>query len=95
MTTAPRAGDLGQPAFGRAHPEYAETDALDELRRRDFARLDRDGHAYLDYTAGLYAESHPLRRVSNFADLHPFKDVAAEFTDLRSVPNDPPPRNTC
>ena len=29
-----------------------------ELRAREFSRLDRDGHAYLDYTAsGLYAES--------------------------------------
>ncbi|HEU4452517.1 MAG TPA: aminotransferase class V-fold PLP-dependent enzyme [Longimicrobium sp.] len=34
------------------------TDTFAELRRRDFSRLDRLGHVYLDYTgAGLYAES--------------------------------------
>ena len=34
------------------------TDTFEELRRREFSRLDRLGHAYLDYTgAGLYAES--------------------------------------
>ncbi|HEX8362426.1 MAG TPA: aminotransferase class V-fold PLP-dependent enzyme [Longimicrobium sp.] len=34
------------------------TDRFAELRRRDFSRLDRGGHVYLDYTgAGLYAES--------------------------------------
>lgn len=33
-------------------------DFFDELRRRDFSRLDELGHVYLDYTgAGLYAES--------------------------------------
>lgn len=34
------------------------TDTFAELRSRDFGRLDRGGHVYLDYTgAGLYAES--------------------------------------
>ncbi|MBD0318976.1 MAG: aminotransferase class V-fold PLP-dependent enzyme [Gemmatimonadetes bacterium] len=34
------------------------TDSFAELRGRDFGRLDRGGHVYLDYTgAGLYAES--------------------------------------
>ena len=34
------------------------TAVLDELRRADFARLDREGHVYLDYTGGgLYAQS--------------------------------------
>jgi molybdenum cofactor sulfurtransferase len=33
-------------------------DSFEELRRREFARLDAEGHVYLDYTgAGLYAES--------------------------------------
>ncbi|HEX8904966.1 MAG TPA: aminotransferase class V-fold PLP-dependent enzyme, partial [Longimicrobiaceae bacterium] len=33
-------------------------DFFDELRRREFSRLDEQGHVYLDYTgAGLYAES--------------------------------------
>lgn len=39
-------------------PEYAATAALDELRARDYARLDRLGQVYLDYTgAGLYGSS--------------------------------------
>ena len=36
-----------------------------------------------------------LGLVSNFADLRRFQDFAAEFIDLRSVPDDLPPRNTC
>ena len=45
-------------AFARAHPRYADTAILDELRAREYARLDRRGHVYLDYTGGgLYAES--------------------------------------
>jgi selenocysteine lyase/cysteine desulfurase len=34
-----------------------EGDFFEQLRRREFARLDRDGHVYLDYTGGgLYAD---------------------------------------
>jgi molybdenum cofactor sulfurtransferase len=34
------------------------TDCFTDLRSRDFSRLDRGGHVYLDYTgAGLYAET--------------------------------------
>jgi selenocysteine lyase/cysteine desulfurase len=44
-------------AFLRAYPAYAATRALDDLRAREYARLDRLGHVYLDYTGGgLYAE---------------------------------------
>jgi molybdenum cofactor sulfurtransferase len=36
----------------------SDLEILAELRRRDYARLDRDGQVYLDYTgAGLYADS--------------------------------------
>ncbi len=39
-------------------PEYASTAVLDELRRTDYARLDAQGQAYLDYTGGgIYADS--------------------------------------
>ncbi len=41
-----------EASFRRAHPGYAETAVLDDLRSEDFARLDRDGHVYLDYTGG-------------------------------------------
>lgn len=45
-------------AFQQAFPDYSLTQMLDELRGREYARLDRLGHVYLDYTGGgLYAES--------------------------------------
>ncbi len=45
-------------AFRRAYPAFDTTRVLDELRAREYARLDRQGHIYLDYTGGgLYAES--------------------------------------
>ena len=43
--------------FVRACPAYAETSVLDELRTTEYARLDQQGHVYLDYTGGgLYAD---------------------------------------
>jgi hypothetical protein len=58
MTIAPSETTLRETAFRLDHPDYADTAVLDELRRSDFARLDRDGHVYLDYTGGgLYAET--------------------------------------
>jgi selenocysteine lyase/cysteine desulfurase len=45
-------------AFLAQYPSYRDTRALDELRARDYARLDEGQHAYLDYTgSGLYASS--------------------------------------
>lgn len=44
--------------FITAWPTFRETSALDDLRAREYARLDRAGQVYLDYTGGgLYAES--------------------------------------
>ena len=44
--------------FMSANPAYGQTAVVDKLRERDFARLDEQGHVYLDYTGGgLYAES--------------------------------------
>lgn len=44
--------------FLERYPAYAQTEALDQLRRKDYARLDAGEHVYLDYTGGgLYAES--------------------------------------
>lgn len=43
--------------FRRAYPAYDLTWKLDELRATEYARLDRQGHVYLDHTGGaLYAE---------------------------------------
>lgn len=44
--------------FCTSTPAYAQTRTLDELRQREYARLDETGAIYLDYTGGgLYAES--------------------------------------
>jgi selenocysteine lyase/cysteine desulfurase len=54
------AGELegATSAFLRAYPSYVGTRVLDDLRASEYGRLDRQGHAYLDYTGGgLYAES--------------------------------------
>jgi molybdenum cofactor sulfurtransferase len=50
--------DLDYEAFLAARPAYARTVAIDELRARDYSRLDRHKQVYLDYTgAGLYGQS--------------------------------------
>ncbi len=66
MTTPASYAPQGLAAAGedflRRFPGYAATAAIDELRARDYARLDALGQTYLDYTGGgLYAESQ-LRR---------------------------------
>jgi molybdenum cofactor sulfurtransferase len=66
MSAAPRFTPEGLAAasedFLRRYPAYAATSAVDELRAADYARLDRLGHTYLDYTGGgLYAESQVRR----------------------------------
>jgi selenocysteine lyase/cysteine desulfurase len=44
--------------FIQKYPTYDKTHDIDELRDRDYARLDRTGQIYLDYTGGgLYADS--------------------------------------
>jgi len=45
-------------SFLSAYPEYRSTSRLDALRASDYARLDAQGHVYLDYTGGsLHADS--------------------------------------
>jgi selenocysteine lyase/cysteine desulfurase len=54
----PAAMEAAQEEFLARWPEYASTGALDELRARDYSRLDQLGQVYLDYTgAGLYGTS--------------------------------------
>jgi selenocysteine lyase/cysteine desulfurase len=55
--------------FRCAYPAYDTTSELDQLRARDYARLDRDGHVYLDFTgAGLPAESHVREHMAMLTD---------------------------
>ena len=57
-----RVNEAAREDFLRRFPAYAATTVIDDLRAADYARLDRLGHTYLDYTGGgLYAESQ-LRR---------------------------------
>jgi len=74
-------------AFVAAYPEYVSA-RLDAQRARDFARLDRNAHVYLDYTGGgLYAESHVRehaeRLVSNvFGNPHSSNPSSLAMTEL-------------
>lgn len=44
--------------FLKRYPEFAKTQFIDEIRKKDFARLDEQNHTYLDYTGGnLYGLS--------------------------------------
>ena len=48
--------------FEQRYPAYTRTAVLDDMRARDYARLDATGHVYLDYTGGcLYGESQLAR----------------------------------
>ena len=77
-----------ETVFGPAHPRYAETAVLDELRRTDYARLDAGGHVYLDYTgAGLYADSQlsehlALLRGGVFGNPHSVNPTSTAATEL-------------
>ena len=69
-------------------PELADADALEELRRTEFARLDRGDHVYLDYTGGgLYADSQlvehmELLRVNVFGNPHSINPTSAASTAM-------------
>ncbi len=61
-SSASRSRGAALQGFLHAHPEYERTSALDALRQREFARLDGQGHVYLDYTgSGLYGSSQVRR----------------------------------
>lgn len=58
----PEALESARATFLQAHPAYAATVRLRDLRATEYARLDRQAHTYLDYTGGsLYAESQVRR----------------------------------
>ena len=66
---------------------YAGTASLDDVRRREFSRLDRLGHVYLDFTgSGLYAESQVRRHAellleSVFGNPHSINPTSRASTD--------------
>lgn len=75
-------------AFLRDYPSYADTSALDDLRAREFSRLDAQGHVYLDYTGGgLYAESQlkqhlALLQGGVFGNPHSSNPTSTAMTEL-------------
>ena len=88
MSLVPSQTISRETALRLDHPAYEETAALDELRRSDFARLDRGGHVYLDYTGGgLYAQSQLLEHMrllesGVFGNPHSINPTSAASTEL-------------
>jgi len=74
--------------FRELHPDWEETAPLDALRAGELARLDREGHVYLDYTGGsLYAESQVRRHAEQLlchvlGNPHSSNPTSAEATTL-------------
>ncbi len=74
--------------FLARYPAYQQTRALDDLRCQDYARLDRLGHTYLDYTGGsLYGESqlqqHTALLASNvYGNPHSLNPTSRAATDI-------------
>jgi molybdenum cofactor sulfurtransferase len=77
-------------AFLKAYPSYRDTQAIDDLRRTQYARLDAGEHVYLDYTgAGLYAEDQlrqhqDLLRQNVFGNPHssnPTSQAATQYVE--------------
>ncbi|MEJ2086083.1 MAG: aminotransferase class V-fold PLP-dependent enzyme, partial [Acidobacteriota bacterium] len=74
--------------FLRDYPEYRKTSDVDTLRRREFSRLDRSRHIYLDYTGGgLYGESQidrhmDMLRNQVFGNPHSTNPTSQRTTEL-------------
>lgn len=75
-------------AFLDAYPAYATTRILDELREREYSRLDATGQVYLDYTGGgLYADHQlnehiDLLRSGVFGNPHSSNPTSLQATRL-------------
>jgi molybdenum cofactor sulfurtransferase len=77
-----------EASFRHRHPGYADTAVLDDLRTTDFARLDRDGHVYLDYTGGgMFASSQVAQHIELlesgvFGNPHSINPTSAASSEL-------------
>lgn len=56
--------------FLEKYPGYASTAVLDELRAREFSRLDLQKHVYLDYTGGGLYGQNQIREHADFLLRH-------------------------
>ena len=66
MSPFPSEEPMELEEFLAHYPAYSDHPHLEELREREFSRLDRLGHIYVDYTGGgLFGESQ-LRRHMDF-----------------------------
>src|SRR5712691_6709960 len=75
-------------AFKQKYPTFDTTQYLDDLRAREYARLDQQQQVYLDYTGGgLYAESQlrdhmELLRSHVFGNPHSTNPTSQAMTNL-------------
>ena len=76
------------PTFRKKYPAYKNTLSLDDLRDREYARLDEQNQVYLDYTgSGLYATSqlqqhHELLEAGIFGNPHSKNPTSLAMTHL-------------
>ena len=74
--------------FRQDYPEYDTTRRLDDLRAEEYARLDQQGHVYLDYTGGgLYGETQLREHMALlthdvFGNPHSKNPTSKAMTDL-------------
>ena len=86
-TTTPDSG-AAYDAFIKAYPGFTATLVLDELRRREYGRLDAQNQVYLDYTGGgLYADSQLRQHMdllarNVFGNPHSHTRPSQAMTDL-------------
>ena len=79
---------VAEQAFWQNYPTFENTSLLDELRAKEYSRLDKQGHIYLDYTGGgLYAESQlrehmELLRNNVFGNPHSLNPTSRAATAL-------------
>ena len=77
-----------EQALRQTYPTFDSTSSLDELRAKEYARLDELDHVYLDYTGGgLYAESQlrehfELLRDGVFGNPHSLNPTSRAMTGL-------------
>ncbi|MFZ0545470.1 MAG: aminotransferase class V-fold PLP-dependent enzyme [Candidatus Promineifilaceae bacterium] len=75
-------------SFLQACPGYEKTKVLDEWRRREYGRLDKNNQTYLDYTGGgLYADSQlqkhlTLLQNNVLGNPHSVNPTSQAMTDL-------------
>ncbi len=66
--------------FLEKYPAYKQTESIDVLRKKDYARLDDAEHIYLDYTGG------GICRVADPAASENFALIMSSATRIRPTP---------